>query len=241
MSFPFLQANTEYSLLCQNSLFTFHSLLSSLSLMSPLTLVSSVSLTHPCSSIYTSWSTENSSVFNPCCREPVQHTVTQSTDYLLIQSHANTVTLNRPLTHALSLHTDTCYQVSYHNTRRWGVVQGLSVATTYSITWCAQPLRGCSASVQIMGKKWWKKMQWSWIIATFSKNNRWGYTCLPSKSLMPRVWMCDKSYHIKLWLVGLLPANLCFSLYYAQHYSFFRSTFFINYLVPLCILFPVFT
>ena len=53
LSFPFLQANTEYSLLCQNSLFMFHSLLSSLSL----TLVSSVSpfLTHPCSSIYTSW------------------------------------------------------------------------------------------------------------------------------------------------------------------------------------------
>ena len=102
LSFPFLQANTEYSLLCQNSLFMFHSLLSSLSLMDSLTLVSSVSLsllcllspTHPCSSIYTSWSTENGSVFSPCCREPMQHTVTQSTDYLLIQSHANTITHN---------------------------------------------------------------------------------------------------------------------------------------------------
>lgn len=135
----------------------FLSCLLSLSCLPSLSLLCLLSLTHPCSSIYTSWSTENSSVFNPCCREPVQHTVTQSTDYLLIQSHANTVTLNWPLTHALSLHTDTCYQVSYHDTRRWGVVQGLSVATTYSITWCAQPLRRCSASVQIMEKKWWKK------------------------------------------------------------------------------------
>ena len=43
--------------------------------------------------IYTSWSTENSSDFNPCCRKPVQHTVTQSTDHLLIQSHTNTLLL----------------------------------------------------------------------------------------------------------------------------------------------------
>ena len=48
LSFPFLQANTEYSLLCQNSLFMFHSLLSSLSLMDSLTLVSSVSLSLSC-------------------------------------------------------------------------------------------------------------------------------------------------------------------------------------------------
>ena len=79
-----------------------------------LSLLCLLSPTHPCSSIYTSWSTENGSVFSPCCREPMQHTVTQSTDYLLIQSHANTITHNWPLTHTLSLHTDTCYHTTTH-------------------------------------------------------------------------------------------------------------------------------
>ena len=78
-----------------------------------------------------------------------------------------------------------------------------------------------------------------WFIATFSKNNRWGYTCIPSKSLMPCVWTCDKSHDIKLWLVGLLPASanlsfgfiLCSTLFFFYEYCFYQLPCAIMYTV----------
>ena len=99
--FPFIQTNAESSLLCQNSLFPCFSLSCLVfSFSHVLSLLCLLFHTHSYSSIYTSWSTENSSVCFSTC-------------WLLHRTHA---TQWQPFS-LLTICTPSCMQTLSHSTK----------------------------------------------------------------------------------------------------------------------------